>query len=153
MKRTRNEPQNLDEPQMLQWFRRTYLSYNLQPLLLKRQRGAAAPGRREPADGGRAPPGPLAALRVRSARRAQGRQTRSGRSCRAVTLKEIKTLWAHGFSQRPCFDTNKLLGIIGPATHSSNLGGWAGEKSKALKLERKERFEPQAATQQLRAPV
>ena len=28
-----------------------------------------------------------------------------------------------------------------------------GEKSKALKLEGKERFEPQAATQQLRAPV
>ena len=26
------------EPQMLQWFRRTYPSYNLQPLLLKRQR-------------------------------------------------------------------------------------------------------------------
>ena len=48
---------------------------------------------------------------------------------------------------------NKLLGIIGIATHSSNLGGWVGQKSKALKLERKERFEPQAATQQLRAPV
>ena len=28
-----------------------------------------------------------------------------------------------------------------------------GKKSKALKLEGKERFEPQAATQQLRAPV
>ena len=51
--------------------------------------GAAAPGRREPADGGSAPPGPSAALR---ACRAQGRRTRSGRSCRAVTLKEMKTL-------------------------------------------------------------
>ena len=48
---------------------------------------------------------------------------------------------------------NKLLGIVSIATHSSNLGGWVGEKSKALKLEGKERFEPQAATQQLRAPV
>ena len=112
------EPRN--EPQMLQWFRRTYPSYNLQPLLLKRQRelgggaglqrlargtsaspGGAAPGRREPADGGSAPPGPSAALR---ARRAQGRRTRSGRSCRAVTLKEMKTLRAHGFSQRPRFE-------------------------------------------------
>ena len=45
------------------------------------------------------------------------------------------------------------IGIVGIATHSSNLGGWVGEKSKALKLEGKERFEPQAATQQLRAPV
>ena len=44
-------------------------------------RGAAAPGRREPADGGRAPPGTPAALR---ARRAQGRRTRSGRSCATV---------------------------------------------------------------------
>ena len=91
----------------------------MQRLLLKRQReleeaqafnawlgerrpgGAAAPGRREPADGGSAPPGPSAALR---ACRAQGRRTRSGRSCRAVTLKEMKTLWAHGFSQRPRFE-------------------------------------------------
>ena len=48
---------------------------------------------------------------------------------------------------------NELLGMVGIATHSSNLGGWVGEKSKALKLEGKERFEPQAATQQLRAPV
>ena len=62
---------------------------------------AAAPGRREPADGGSAPPGPSAALR---ACRAQGRRTRSGRSCRAVTLKEMKTLRAHGFSQRPRFE-------------------------------------------------
>ena len=30
------EPRN--EPRMLRWFRRTYPSYNLQPLLLKRQR-------------------------------------------------------------------------------------------------------------------
>ena len=30
------EPRN--EPRMLRWFRRTYLSYNLQPLLLKRPR-------------------------------------------------------------------------------------------------------------------
>ena len=29
---------------------------------------------------------------------------RSGRSCRAVTLKEMKTLWAHSFSQRPRFE-------------------------------------------------
>ena len=59
------------------------------------------PGRREPADGGSAPPGPSAAL---CACRAQGRRTRSGRSCRAVTLKEMKTLRAHGFSQRPRFE-------------------------------------------------
>ena len=64
-------------------------------------RGAAAPGRCEPADGGRAPPGPSAALR---ARRAQGRRTCSGRSCRAVTLKEMKTLRAHSFSQRRRFE-------------------------------------------------
>ena len=72
------EPRN--EPQMLRWFRKTYPSYDLQPLLLKRQRSleearafnnwlgsrlAAAPGRREQADGGRAPPGPSAALRAR----------------------------------------------------------------------------------------
>ena len=63
--------------------------------------GAAAPGRREPADGGRAPPGPSAAL---GARRAQGRGTRSGRSCRAVTHKEMKTLRSHGFNQRPRFE-------------------------------------------------
>ena len=30
------EPCN--EPQMLRWFRKTYPSYDLQPLLLKRQR-------------------------------------------------------------------------------------------------------------------
>ena len=30
------EPRN--EPQMLRWFRKTYPSYNLQPLLLKRYR-------------------------------------------------------------------------------------------------------------------
>ena len=30
------EPRN--EPQMLRWFRKTYPSYDLQPLLLKRQR-------------------------------------------------------------------------------------------------------------------
>ena len=64
-------------------------------------RGAAAPGRCEPADGGRAPSGTSAALR---ARRAQGRRTRSGRSCRAVTHKEMKTLRSHGFNQRPRFE-------------------------------------------------
>ena len=104
------EPRN--EPQMLRWFRKTYPSYDLQPLLLKRlqrlawraqagPRGAAAPGRCEPADGGRAPSGTSAALR---ARRAQGRRTRSGRSCRAVTHKEMKTLRSHGFNQRPRFE-------------------------------------------------
>ena len=61
------EPRN--EPRMLRWFRRTYPSYNLQPLLLKRyreleearafnswlgERRQAQEG--EPADGGRAPP-------------------------------------------------------------------------------------------------
>ena len=65
---------------VMRWFHKTYPSYNLQPLLLKRyqeldetrafnnwpgeRRGAAAPGRREPADGGRAPPGTPAALRA-----------------------------------------------------------------------------------------
>ena len=43
--------------------------------------GAAAPGRREPADGGCAPPGTPAALR---ARRAPGRGTGGGRSCTTV---------------------------------------------------------------------
>ena len=42
---------------------------------------AAAPGRREPADGSRAPPGTPAALR---ARRAPGRGTGGGRSCATV---------------------------------------------------------------------
>ena len=46
-----------------------------------RRRRAAAPGRREPADGGRAPPGSLAALR---AGRAPGRGTGGGRSCATV---------------------------------------------------------------------
>ena len=89
------EPRN--EPQMLRWFRKTYPSYNLQPLLLRRYQeleearafnswqagagGAAAPGRREPADGGRAPPGAPAALR---AGRAPGRGTGGGRSCATV---------------------------------------------------------------------
>ena len=76
----------------------------LQRLALRAQagpRGAAAPGRCEPADGGRAPSGTSAALR---ARRAQGRRTRSGRSCRAVTHKEMKTLLSHGFNQRPRFE-------------------------------------------------
>ena len=69
----------------------TYPSYNLQPLLLKRYReleearafnnwlgerrqAPAAPGRREPADGGRAPPGTSAALRAgrRGVERAAG---------------------------------------------------------------------------------
>ena len=85
--------------------RKTYPSYDLQPLLKRQQeleearafnnwlgerrlaQGAAAPGR-EPADGGSAPPGAPAALR---ARRAQGRGTRGGRSC-------------HGFNQRPRFE-------------------------------------------------
>ena len=67
---------------------RTYPSYNLQPLLLKRYReleeaGAAAPGRCEPADGGRAPPGTPAALR---ARRAPGRGTGGGRSCATLNV-------------------------------------------------------------------
>ena len=61
------KPRN--EPRMLRWFRRTYLSYNLQPLLLKRCRelkkarafnfcwgaqagagGTAAPGRCKPTE-------------------------------------------------------------------------------------------------------
>ena len=86
---------------MLRWCRRTYPSYNLQPLLLEAlprtggsaglqqlvgraqagAGGAAAPGRREPADGGRAPPGTPAALR---AGRAPGRGTGGGRSCATV---------------------------------------------------------------------
>ena len=72
------EPRN--EPQMLRWFRKTP-SYNLQPLLQQlagraqaSAGGATAPGQREPADRGRAPPGTPAALR---ARRAPGRGTGS----------------------------------------------------------------------------
>ena len=68
---------------MLRWFCRTYPSYNLQPLLLKRyreleearasnnglgKRRQAQEGQRHlddvPADGGRAPPGTPAALRA-----------------------------------------------------------------------------------------
>ena len=85
-------------------------SYNLQPLLLKcnencrrrgpsttglgtQARGAAVPGRREPADGGRAPPGTPAALR---ARRAPGR---NGWRTKLRNGKEMKR--AHGYNQRP----------------------------------------------------
>ena len=85
------EPRNA--PQMLRWFK-TYPSYNLQSATKNwrrrgpsttgwasagRRRRATALGRREPADGGRAPPVPqLAALR---ARRAPVRGTSRGRSC------------------------------------------------------------------------
>ena len=48
-----------------------------------------------PADGGRAPPGTPAALR---ARRAPGRRTKLRNG------KEMKTLRAHGFNQRPRFE-------------------------------------------------
>ena len=50
-----------------------------------------AAGRREPADGGRAQPGP----QLRYARAKRRALNCSGRSCRAVTLKEMKTLRAH----------------------------------------------------------
>ena len=85
---------------MLRWFRKTYPSYDLQPLLPKRQRELeearafnawlgerrlAQEGQRHLDDVSRlteaVPPGTSAALR---ARRAQGRRTRSGRSCATV---------------------------------------------------------------------
>ena len=46
----------------------------------------------------------VSSLLLLRARRAQGRGTRSGRSCRAVTHKEMKTLRSHGFNQRPRFE-------------------------------------------------
>ena len=91
------EPRN--EPRMLRWFRRTYPSYNLQPLLLKRyrelkearafnnwlgKRRQAQEGQRHLDDvsrlteAGQVPP---AALR---ARQAPGRGTGGGRSCATV---------------------------------------------------------------------
>ena len=88
------EPRN--EPRMLRWFRRTYPSYNLQPLLLKRYReleearafnswlGEAQEGQRHLDDVSRltrAPPGTPAALR---AGRAPDRGTGGGRSCATV---------------------------------------------------------------------
>ena len=76
---------------------RTGAGAGLQQLVGRAQAGAggaAAPGRREPADGGRAPPGTPAALR---ARRAPGRGT-------GGNGKEMKTLRAHGFNQRPRFE-------------------------------------------------
>ena len=75
---------------MLQWFRRTYPSYNLQPLLLKRQREL------EEAQAFNAWLGER-----RLAQEGQRRRTRSGRSCATV---KMKTLRAHGFSQRPRFE-------------------------------------------------
>ena len=139
MKSEMMSPEPRNEPQMLRWFRKTYPSHDLQPLpagtgggaglqqLAGRvpagPGGAAAPGRREPADGGGAPPGPPAALR---ARRAPGRRTRSGRSCRAVTLKEMKTLWSHGFSQRPRFEYLAEHRLRDPERPSSGLAGRPG---------------------------
>ena len=38
MKSEMMSPEPRNEPQMLRWFRKTYPSYDLQPLLLKRQR-------------------------------------------------------------------------------------------------------------------
>ena len=103
------EPRN--EPQMLQWFRRTYPSYNLQPLLLKRQRELeeaqafnAWLGERRLAQEGQRHLDDVSRLTEavrRVARRAQGRRTCSGRSCATVNMK---TLRAHGFSQRPRFE-------------------------------------------------
>ena len=68
----------------------------LQQLAGRAQAGA---GRREPADGGRAPPGAPAALRVR---RAPGRGNK--RRTKLRNGKEMKTLRAHGFNQRPRFE-------------------------------------------------
>ena len=101
------EPRN--ELRMLRWFRRYQLlaaaaaealprrrrgpsttGAGLQQLARRAQAGAggaAAPGRREPADGGCAPPG-----------RAPGRGTGGGRSCATVNEE------AHGFNQRPRFE-------------------------------------------------
>ena len=128
---------------MLRWFRKTYPSYDLQQR--KRQQeleearafaspgGAAAPGRREPADGGSALPGPSAALR---ARRAQGRGTRSGQSCATVDedasvprlqsapalragcgLPGAERAAAPGLSLRGGFPNNleRLLALVRPA--------------------------------------
>ena len=70
----------------------------LQQLVGRAQAGAggAAPGRREPADGGRAPPGTPAALRAGRAWNGRRTKLRNG--------KEMKTLRAHGFNQRPRFE-------------------------------------------------
>ena len=61
---------------------------------LARRAQAGAPGRREPADGGRAAPGTPAALRVG---RAPGRGTGGGRSCAIVNEDAC-------FNQRPRFE-------------------------------------------------
>ena len=53
----------------------------LQELAARAQEGQRQPGRRKPADGGRAPPGTPAALRAGSA---PGRRTGGGRSCATV---------------------------------------------------------------------
>ena len=78
------EPRN--ESQMLRWFRKTAegLPRTGGARLQQAQAGAGGPGRREPADGGRAPPGTPAT------------QLHNG--------EEMKTLWAHGRNQRPRFE-------------------------------------------------
>ena len=85
------EPRN--EPQMLRWFRKTYPSYDLQPLLLKRQQEL------EEARAFNAWLGELDDVsrlteavhsqvpRLRYARAERRGVERSGRSCRAVTDK------------------------------------------------------------------
>ena len=105
----------LQQALMLQWFCRTYPSYHLQPLLLKRKSWRGTCGAlRQPAHVVQVqlprlagvPPASVKGLRLqlRCARAERRGVERAGRSCRAVTLEEMKTLRAHGFSQRPRFE-------------------------------------------------
>ena len=105
---------------MLRWFRKTYPSYDLQPLLLKRQRELeearafnnwlserrlAQEGQRHLDDVSRLTEAVHRQVpQLRYARAERRGVERAGRSCRAVTHKEMKTLRSHGFNQRPRFE-------------------------------------------------
>ena len=102
---------------MLRWFRKTYPSYNLQPLLLKRYRELEEArafnnwlGERRQAQEGQRHLDDVSRLteavhrQVPQLTRAQSAGAWNGRRTKLRNGKEMKTLRAHGFNQRPRFE-------------------------------------------------
>ena len=102
---------------MLRWFRRTYPSYNLQPLLLKRYRELEEArafnnwlGERRQAQEGQRHLDDVSRLteavhrQVPQLRYARAERRGVERAAGEVAQQQMKTLRAHGFNQRPRFE-------------------------------------------------
>ena len=102
---------------MLRWFRRTYPSYNLQPLLLKRHRELEEArafnnwlGERRQAQEGQRHLDDVSRLteavhrQVPQLRYARAERRGVERAAGEVAQQQTKTLRAHGFNQRPRFE-------------------------------------------------